>query len=795
MKHPDLCFTTNCVKANASTNIVALVFIQRVCIKWATFGLAVLLSWAMVHGEVCASELPDGASHVIAFPKPLRGAARSRVGFSVSVGFTDLSSVGYQPVEIVFKSPVATRADLRLSYRIVSHAETQTPDDNRLSIDLPIVVPEGTKTATWVRYLPKWMLGNGYEVVVSQDGEPLPGFQGTVGVTPWYTDLDQYFGWRHQALDELRCNLLLITPEAELNSVDADALSSRGFATTVPWKGQGDVKKRSRFSNSMKFQAVAFACGSGSLPRDWRGYQRWDLIVLGKAAITKVKQVESEWNALCGWGLCGGAIAVWDVESQAELEALFDRPATDSRGPSLEQVESLGITQEDLNRVGIFNLRSTTVAPPGVASPRVASGKVASGKRDEKLSDGGISFYGFQLGAGKVIAVNGIPPRDAAVVTVAEADGVNEASLRNSPNWEFYSKLMEKDVSPVLRRGADPVLGNSEYKKWLVPGVAQPPVYVLVTLLTIFVILVGPVAYRRTKKSGRSHLMFVIAPVLALVTTVSMFAYGVAADGFSAIGRVRQITWVDGATGSAGERVRGTYFAPISPRAGLTFPGDSEVFAVRRPDSTSWEARHRLLKEPLGSVTVTQGMQRFSSSFLPSREQKQFVSQRPRLDVGCLTIKIAASKGQQCEVKNGFGFRVNDAIVRDRKGRYWRIKNLESGDSQIALELTSSAAAPVLGKYYLDYNPVAISGSRGGSNSSWRRTGTHDFTAELNRLLMVQRFGTEGRFEYWLRQTLQVSGDLPFGSFVALCDVTQDASAVAGCSLENSVRYVLGTLP
>ena len=576
----------------------------------------------MVHGEVHASELPDGASHVIAFPKPLRGAATSRVGFSVSVGFTDLSSVGYQPVEIVFKSPVATRADLRLSYRIVSHAETQTPDDNRLSIDIPIVVPEGTKTANWVRYLPKWMLGNGYEVVVSQDGEPLPGFQGTVGVTPWYTDLDQYFGWRHQALDELRCNLLLITPEAELNSVDADALSSRGFATTIPWKGQGDVKKRSRFSNSGKFQAVAFACGSGSLPRDWRGYQRWDLIVLGKAAIAKVKQDESEWNALCGWGLCGGAIAVWDVESQAELEALFDRPATDSRGPSFEQVESFGITEEDLNRVGIFNLRSTTVAA-GVASP-----KLVSGKRDEKLSDGGIRFYGFQLGAGKVIAVNGIPPQDAEVVAAAEADGVNETSLRNSPNWQFYSKLMEKDVSPILRRGADPVLGNSEYKKWLVPGVAQPPVYVLVTLLTIFVILVGPVAYRRTKKSGRSHLMFVIAPVLALVTTVSMFAYGVAADGFSAIGRVRQITWVDGATGSASERVRGTYFAPISPRAGLTFPGDSEVFAVRRPDSTSWEARHRLLEEPLGSVTVTTGYAAFQFQFssLPRAEAIRFAA-------------------------------------------------------------------------------------------------------------------------------------------------------------------------
>ena len=114
---------------------------------------------------------------------------------------------------------------------------------------------------------------------------------------------------------------------------------------------------------------------------------------------------------------------------------------------------------------------------------------------------------------------------------------------------------------------------TAEFKKWLVPGVAQPPVYVLVTLLTIFVILVGPVAYRRTTKAGRGHLMFVIAPVLAVVTTVSMFAYGLAADGVSTIARIRQITWVDGATGAAGERVRATYFAPISPGDGLNVSG------------------------------------------------------------------------------------------------------------------------------------------------------------------------------------------------------------------------------
>ncbi len=248
--------------------------------------------------------------------------------------------------------------------------------------------------------------------------------------------------------------------------------------------------------------------------------------------------------------------------------------------------------------------------------------------------------------------------------------------------------------------------------------------------------------------------------------------------------------------GAASERIRETYFAPISPRAGLAFPADAEVFSVRRPDFIPWESRHNTEGKVLGSVTITDKKQRFSSSFLPAREQKQFVSQRPRLDFGRLAITRTEEevKDSAWQVSNEFRFRIDDAVVRDRQGAYWRVENVEPGQLQTAVALPSSDARQLMGKYYLDHNPVAANGSRGTPRRNWRG-GVVDLTAELNMKVYGGTRSLEGKFESWLRDSLQLNNELPLGFFVALCEVTEAATAIEGCEIENSVHYVIGTLP
>ena len=785
----------NCLKVKADTWVANVRFGCEldVCMKVICFVLTAVAVLGCV-GHVAHAELPDGAAHVVTFPKspfgaPLVKPIKPRGSFTTSIGFSDLTSVGYQPVEIVFTSPFPTAADLRLNYRIVNTLETQTPDDNRLSVNLPVFVPQGTKTTKWVRYLPKWMMGTGYEITVSQDGVALPGFFGSVGFTADARDLGRYLRWDQQAATELTVDLLLITP-ADLSQADAAAMNSMRlpwlFEVTRPW-----VAKR-RSAGLAAFAPSALSCGTGNLPKDWRGYQRWDFIVLTKAAIADLRPRTAEWNALLVWALCGGTLVVWDVESQAELEVLLDRNPTNHSDLGFDEIRSLGFSQDDFFRAGIKLLgsgklqRRSTILRNANAKVPAASVRVAP------------RFYGVALGAGKAIAVSGIEALDFKTPVSGSTVNVNlnGAGLLNRSKWDFYLKLMGKDASPILRRGTEPILGNAGFKKWLIPGVAQPPVYVLVSFLVIFVVLVGPVAYRRTTRSGRGHLMFVVAPLLALVTTVSMFAYGIAADGFSTLGRIRQITWVDGATGDGSERIRETYFAPISPRAGLAFPADAEVFSVRRPGFSSWESRHNAVDQILGSVTINDENQRFSSSFIPAREQKQFVSQRPRLDVGRLSISRIDGdvKESKWQATNEFRFRINDAVVRDRQGAYWRVENIEPGQLQVAVALPEADARKLMGKFYLDHNPVAANGSRGRRGGAWSG-GVVDLMAELNMKLSGGTRLTEGKFESTLRESLQLNNELPLGFFVAMCEVTEDAKAIEGCKIENSVHYVIGTLP
>jgi hypothetical protein len=287
---------------------------------------------------------------------------------------------------------------------------------------------------------------------------------------------------------------------------------------------------------------------------------------------------------------------------------------------------------------------------------------------------------------------------------------------------------------------------------------------------------------------------------LALLTTVIMFGYGIAADGFSPIARIRQLTWVDGASGDAGERVLATYFAPIRPRGGLTFPGDAEVVGIRRPDHKSWNERHQLSGEPLGTVVVTEDSQRFSSSFLPSREQRQFVTHRPRFGIGRLRLQQSTGLIAASKVINEFGFQLKDAILRDRQGVYWHVMNLESGGTAQAEKLGSEAASVVLGKYYLDNRPLAVRGQGNSSNAyrNFYNTDVYDFMSLLEGSVVnaanTRHPVTDG-FESWLQRHLQSQSEIPEGYFVAISDVEEDVSALKGCVLQDSVRYVFGTLP
>ncbi|MCG8648296.1 MAG: hypothetical protein MI861_00600, partial [Pirellulales bacterium] len=366
----------------------------------------------------------------------------------------------------------------------------------------------------------------------------------------------------------------------------------------------------------------------------------------------------------------------------------------------------------------------------------------------------------------------------------------------NSPSichWHVADSVISFRQSPMLRRGVDPLLGDRRFTNWLVPGVAQPPVYTFMGLLALFVVLVGPVAYRRTTRLGRNYLMFAIAPLLAMVTTLAMFGYGVVADGFGTVARVRQLTWVDGLSGDAGERVRSTYFAGVRPGAGLSFPGDAEVMGYPEGQGNTLEELDELAPAILGKVSITDEKQVFDSSFLPSREQRQFVVHRPRRRIGVVSLAVKNGSGVP-SISSTFAFPLNQVIARDAAGNYWTVSDLPAGGTSKCDPLPTNKASIALGRMYADYRPIsAVRVARqqtGGANR------VSDLIIAANR--QVNLGGVEvraGSFEQWLNDHLQLNGRLPERHFVATAEVSSDALAVEETELVESIRYVFGTMP
>ena len=501
-----------------------------------------------------------------------------------------------------------------------------------------------------------------------------------------------------------------------------------------------------------------------------------DVVEVSEAAVSAVAADDERWDQLRRFLMAGGLVVTSDLQT---VEPLTDRL----------NVEPFTV-REDLNF-------GTLAFGSGVP--------LSSSAYAERMT--GSNYWQVSVGAGKILKV----PR---------------GSLRSEMRRENVRNFAPEHCVATLARGVEPMLGDGRFRDWTVPGVAQPPVYTFMGLLAGFVVLVGPVAYRRTTRAGRGYLMFLIAPVLAGVTTTAMFAYGVVADGFGTKARVRQITFVDGRSGDATERTRATYFAGIRPRGGLLFAEDRKVFPYPQGGQRVWQWNVDEVPEQVDSIEANGSGLRFGPSFLPSRRQRQFVEFAHRETIGKLRIAEAAltdppeeanasEKANASEeadasekagatdqsprptlqpprVTNEFPFDLRRLIVRDSRGDYWTLPQLDAGKTATLQTIPANQRiSSMIGGMYNDYRPLSeIRIARGGSTNNRQ---LRDLVAVLNKEVNTRQVVYEGALETLLADMMKNDNELPPGCFVAWSEVSEDVVAVEGAELIESIRFVFGT--
>ncbi|MEL6104408.1 MAG: hypothetical protein AAFU85_00165 [Planctomycetota bacterium] len=738
------------------------------------------LGCAFALAHQCSAQLVLPANletATVTLPQPDASGRTNFQGLSADISVSRQFGVGYAEVQIDVGSTTGVLGATRqLSLRLKPYGR-HLPSDGALTAEIPFEFEQGTNRVQVTAMIPKWTLGNGYRIELAEDDVVLDDHVAEVGTS--FTASAARAPDRVLARDAYHDMLFL----------DTTATRAGKYFSRTEWQ----VKSIS------------------DLPSDWRAMRDINTIVVPYSKLV-ASRGSAAFETLRHWTLSGGTLVLLDGPEATQIGedlrlalvfVLADRERLtgirfalgQETKAALNQYEELLVTlQEGQNTQNTPTMVPVAPLPNGMGvRPPIGPSSPEDQRDVEEIVDTLLQADGAHNLRWKQVT----PYRAGAgmVLPVTTAD-IN--SYKAIPTLEQFSGHRD---SATLHRGVDPVLGDVRHQRWLIPGVAQPPVYAFMGALTLFVILVGPVAYRMTSKAERSHLMFLIAPVLALLTTITMFSYSVVSDGFGTTTRIRQLTFIDGASGDAFERTRSTLFAGISPRAGVQFPADAEVMLYRAGGQRSWNELPGEVKDIRFNATVTPETQRFGSSVLPSRAQRQFVSHRILPKLGAVTLKdvpifdtgAKAPPAGDATAVSSLPFDLESLIIRSTDGRYWFAERAPGdAETKVAWIANPTEASKRLGDIYNRHRLVSATAA---TRSGQSRRDVGDLIVFINRMISRQSVPiTEGTLELQLNQMLFVTQELPFGSFVALAAPSEDSVAVDGAEVVESVRYVMGTL-
>ncbi len=200
-----------------------------------------------------------------------------------------------------------------------------------------------------------------------------------------------------------------------------------------------------------------------------------------------------------------------------------------------------------------------------------------------------------------------------------------------------------------------------------IPGVGEPPVLLFKVLLTIFLIVAGPIALFAFSKLGKPQLLLVLIPLLSICVSCALILYVLLADGLTKTASVQSAITLDQRTNLAVVNCRAAYFSnftstpyKFSPDTlvGLTDGIDTSLVRLDQSASQTRISGKALMARTLHELT-TFGVRSVS-------EELVFESG----DV---------AKDSLPKATNNLGGKVVFAIFRDENDDYYLLKDSEPG--------------------------------------------------------------------------------------------------------------------
>ncbi len=215
-------------------------------------------------------------------------------------------------------------------------------------------------------------------------------------------------------------------------------------------------------------------------------------------------------------------------------------------------------------------------------------------------------------------------------------------------------------------------------------------------LITLFVLVIGPLNYWLLKRYKRLQLLVLTVPLAAGVATVALFAYAIVSDGFATTVRVRSFTTLDQRTGEAACWSWLSYYSGLAPGQGLTMPADVAVYPIL-PSWGSESSGNR-------AIVWTDDQEKLTGGWLYSRTPTQYLSVRSRKTTNRLDIQSGNGK---MRVTNRFGTPIQSLIAIDAGGRFFAGGQLASQSSAVLQPISRDDAVKRFAELVRNNEPEA----------------------------------------------------------------------------------------
>jgi hypothetical protein len=639
---------------------------------------------------------------------PLKRAVSRTSGLSLTIDTRWTQNYGYRPIEVTVTSPAATTAERKIVVRL--HTGWNGP----IIVEQELSLPKGSTTATMRMDAPQYQTA-----------------------TPFY----HWEVWVDRAKDK----------DLSLDDSLAWSVMQSGYAGSTGksflMMGATGGQRPLVAPNTMEFEVLSLA--TSEFPTRWIEYTCFDVITLSMSELRTISQQNPHALRAIGlWTRAGGQLWVNDVgaefEHLAELSTLFQLPvrlisadeaSKDENAKGMVSPFTFGRGWEPVffnkggsDQVATFLNHTTgniqTVRDPDtIARLQGDPNYSMTGMRAEsagqnsafiKAQDSSEWFVEQRMGLGTVRAfreTNDVTLFQRAQLALSPAAAAAAAETNPDPGEmpPSLTAALQTTGRWSVRHGIVPDDASVEFANLLVPGVGMAPVREFQVLITLFVLVIGPLNYWLLKRWRRMHLLILTVPLAAAAITLGLFVYALASDGLGTKVRAHSFTALDQRTGDAACWTRLSYYCGLAPGGGLTMPADVAIYPiipswneysvnshVRRERDIHWDAdRAKLTRGWLRSRTPMQ--------YLTIRSRKSSM----RLDLTPVRDRMRA--------RNELGSFIEYGIVVDEKGNFWSGQKLAAGKMAFLQPVTQADAARQFRQIVMKHAPQvppALSGER-----------------------------------------------------------------------------------